>query len=250
MLLDMPDFESFDGTRLAYEVDGDGDPVVLLHGFASDSYINWIRSGVVDALTAAGFRTIALDQRGHGTSDKPHDPAAYAGDAMPRDAIGLLDHLELGPCAVVGFSMGAWITLAVAAADDRVTAAVCGGIGGNMAGGRADRSAKIADALEAEDKSSIDDAFGRSFRDFADLTRADRTALAALQRADRDRATLGSVEIPLLFVCGDNDPLAGSPHDLAERFADARAAVVGGTHLNVVNNPAFHAEIVGFLRER
>ncbi len=95
MLTLMPRFESFDQVALSYEIDGDASPVLLLHGFASDSFINWVRPGVVDALVRNGYRAIALDQRGHGLSDKPHDPEAYADGTMVRDAQALLDHLSI-----------------------------------------------------------------------------------------------------------------------------------------------------------
>lgn len=242
-------FESFDGTTLAYESDGDGTPVILLHGFAADSFINWERSGVVRALTGAGFRSVTLDQRGHGGSEKPHDPEAYADDAMVADAKALMDHLGLDSCAFVGYSMGAGVTLRLAAGgDERVKAAVLGGIGGSILGPR-DRGG-LADALLAEDAKSVTNPVAKSFRDFADLTGADKEALAALSRHAMPAATgVDGVSIPVLVLCGDNDPLVGDPQALADAIPGAKAAVVGGTHLNVVNNPDFHKEMLGFLEE-
>src|SRR5205807_10281801 len=95
-------FESFDGLTLAYESYGSpgGVPVLLLHGFAADSEANWVRPHVVEALVDAGRRAITLDARGHGRSDKPHDPTAYADGAMVRDARALLDHLGVEEVAV------------------------------------------------------------------------------------------------------------------------------------------------------
>ena len=72
----MPTFASFDGTELFYDDQGDGRPVVLLHGFAADTNINFVRSGILDALVDEGYRTIALDHHGHGISAKPHEPEA------------------------------------------------------------------------------------------------------------------------------------------------------------------------------
>ena len=245
----MPKFESFDGTKLSYEIDGDGPPVVLLHGFVADTYINWVRPGVVGRLTAAGFRTIALDQRGHGMSDKPHEPAAYADGAMLSDARALLDHLGIERCAMVGYSMGAMNTLRLAASgEERIRAAVLGGIGGSLLAAREGGTEILAEAMEAEDKSTITNAFAKSFRDFADLTKGDRKAFAALQRQPRTPIEgIESVNVPVLVLVGDNDPMIGDPQALADKMPNATATVVGGSHLNVVNNPQFHEATVTFL---
>jgi len=249
----MAEFNSFDGTKIAYERDGDGFAVLLVHGFATDGYINWIRPGVVDALVGAGRSVITMDLRGHGASDKPHDPAAYAGDAMVRDVRGLIDHLGLDRLDVAGYSMGAWTALRLIGDEPRVRRAVLGGIGGAMLGREPQRSGGIADAMLTDDKRSIDNPIAKSFRDFADLTGADKQALAAIQRSERfgppDASELSSIAIPVLVLCGDNDPLAGDPQTLADRLGNARAVVVGGSHLNVVNNTAFHHAMLEFLTE-
>jgi pimeloyl-ACP methyl ester carboxylesterase len=243
----MDKFDSFDGTTLAYELAGDGPPILLLHGFASDSFLNWVRPGLVDKLTAAGFHTIALDQRGHGVSDKPHDPAAYGEGAMVRDAQALLDHLGLQSCMCAGYSMGARTTLELITRDDRVRVAVLGGVGANMLRAR-EWGGSIADAMLTDDPRSISDRFAKSFRDFADITGADRQALAAIQSNPRPPLeALESISIPVLVLCGDNDPLVGNPSDLGDVIPGAKVVVVGGTHLNVVNNPAFHDALVEFV---
>ncbi len=249
MLLDVTRFESFDGTTLAFESEGDGVPVLLLHGFATDAYINWVRPGIVDALVGAGYRTIALDQRGHGSSDKPHEPDAYADDAMIRDAQALLDHLDISMCLAAGYSMGARNTLGLVMADERIRAAVLGGIGSNMLHAR-EWGGAVADAMMASDKKTIADSTAKSFRDFADLTGADKRALAAVMRTSREPLSgLDRITVPVLVLCGDTDPMVGSPQELADAIPGARAVVVGGTHLNVVNNPAFHHELKSFLDE-
>lgn len=249
MLLHVERFETFDGLRLAYEVEGDGVAVLLLHGFATDSFINWVRPGITDALVGAGFRTISLDQRGHGGSEKPHDPDAYADEAMVKDARALLDHLGIERCLGAGYSMGARNMLGVLTADERVRAGVLGGIGSNMLHAR-EWGSSIADGMLAEDKRTVTDKFAKSFRDFADLTGADRQALAAIQQNSRGPLQgLDGVSIPVLVLCGDNDPMVGSPQELAEAIPGARAAIVGGSHLNVVNNPEFHRELLAFLDE-
>ncbi len=246
----MPKFESFDDTLLAYEIDGDGTSVLMLHGFVADSYINWVRPGLIDKITGAGFQTIQLDQRGHGMSEKPHEQERYADGAMIKDAQALLDHLGVDRCVCVGYSMGAMNTLRLlTSGEKRIKAAVLGGIGGaSLQVGRGGEF--LADAMLAEDKTTITNTFARSFRDFADLTKGDRKALAAIQRQPREAfGDLGSIDVPVLVLVGDNDPMIGDGHELAAQIRGARAAVVGGSHLNVVNNPEFHRELVEFLEQ-
>ena len=246
----MAKFESFDGTKLSYEVDGSGPPVVLLHGYVSDSFINWVRPGLIDKLTEAGYQAIALDQRGHGMSEKPHQDSAYTDGAMVKDARALLDELQIERCFLVGYSMGARNTLDVITRDEpRVRAAVLGGIGSNMLAAR-DHGGALADAMLAEDKSSITNAFAKSFRDFADLVRGDRQALAAIMRQPREAfGDLSKIDIPVLILVADNDPMIGDPEALAEKIPGAKVATVGGSHLNVVNNQEFHKELIKFLDE-
>src|SRR5437870_10325246 len=125
----MQRFASFDGQGIAYDVRGDGPVALLLHGFAANADVNWVRPGIVDALVGAGRTVVTADARGHGHSDKPHDPAAYANDAMVRDAILLLDHLGVRTVDVVGYSMGSMVSSRLATADARVRSVVLGGIG-------------------------------------------------------------------------------------------------------------------------
>src|SRR5690349_20452472 len=182
----MDRFTSFDGVGIAYTVQGDGPDALLLHGFAADHRVNWVAPGVVDELVAAGRRVIALDARGHGESDKPHDPAAYENDAMQRDAQGLLDHLGVEHVDIVGYSMGALVSARLVPDEPRTRSCVLGGIGRRVRCGNPlspERRAGIADALEAGERATVSDPSARAFRAFADSTGADRRALAAFQRA-------------------------------------------------------------------
>ena len=128
------DVFSSDGVRIAYidmpPESGAGDPILLIHGFASNHAVNWVNTLWTTTLTRAGYRVIALDNRGHGASEKLTDPAAYHSNAMARDALNLLDHLGIGRADVMGYSMGARITAHVALeAPARVRSALLGGLG-------------------------------------------------------------------------------------------------------------------------
>lgn len=246
----MPRFTTFDGLQLAYETQGDGFPILLIHGFAADSFIQWERAGLSDKLVGAGRRVIMLDLRGHGMSAKPHDAEAYADDAIDKDAIALLDHLSIERCDVMGYSMGSWTTARlVSSHPGRFRAAVLGGIGRMVPSSAAPSGGNpLAEAMLAPDKSTITSPIGRSFRDYADMTGADKTALAAFQQArHRGAPDLGTISIPVLVITGDNDPLAPNPQELAAAIPGAKSVVVGGTHLNVVNNPAYHDAVLQFL---
>src|SRR6202451_1480134 len=103
------------GLSIAYDdihpADGSAGTVALVHGFATSRAENWRRLGWYGAFERKGFRVVALDLRGHGESEKPHDPAAYGGDALGGDIVGLMDHLELGRVDLLGYSIGARLSL-------------------------------------------------------------------------------------------------------------------------------------------
>jgi len=251
----MDRFASFDGTEIAYLCVGDGPDVLLLHGFAADHQINWVAPGVVDALVRAGRRVIALDARGHGKSDKPHDPTAYEDDAMVRDARALLDSLGVEHVDVVGYSMGSLVSTRLVPDERRARSCVLGGIGGRARGSRGfsdERRALLAAALETDDVGGISDPSARAFRAFADSTGADRLALAAIQRAATPitKTRLEAITVPTMVIAGDRDDLAGSPQALADRIPGAIARVITGTHLGAVADPAFPAAIVQFVTSR
>ena len=245
----MDRFSSFDGVELAYRVSGDGPPVVLLHGFAADSERNWVRPGVVAALEAAGRQVVVLDARGHGHSDKPHEPSAYADGAMARDVGCLVEHLGFEEVDVCGYSMGARTAMTLAASGERMRYAIFGGVGRRL-GSRAmaERAPTIGEGLLATDSATIDDPVARAFREFAESTDADLQAISAFQRSGAfPRTDLSTIRLPVLVIAGAEDRLAGSPHDLAERIAGAEVKVVSGDHLSAVFDPAFRQAIVDFL---
>ena len=247
----MKRFASFDEVELASSVTGSGPPALLLHGFGADFDTNWVRPGIAAAVVKSGRMVIGYDARGHGESDKPHDPAAYEHDAMVRDAQALLDLLGVDAVDVVGYSMGAIVSSRLAATDARARSLVLGGIGGRV--GRAadeNRRSRIAAALEARaGERSAEDAEARAFRRFTERGGNDLDALAAIQRAPSNGRTgiLKAIAIPTLVVAGADDRLAGSPDELAARIKGAVAQVVPGNHLSAVARPEFTAAIVEFL---
>ena len=246
----MPTFTSFDGLTLAYHDEGDGAPVVLLHGFAADTNLNYVRSGVFDLLLDEGYRVIALDSRGHGLSEKPHDPAAYGDDAMRRDVQALLDELGIERCVIVGYSMGAAVTLRVAMTDTRPVAVALLGAGESMADkqGGTERRTSMAEAFRADDVEALP-ARVRAFREMADAIRADRVALGALLDAPwPDTATgLDEVAVPVIVICGVDDDEVGSPDVLAAQLPAAEVVLVPGDHFTANSTPQLHEALIAFL---
>jgi len=246
--------DSFDGIRIAYLDRGEGAPVLLLHGFAADHRGNWEAPGIIDALVAAGRRVIALDARGHGASDKPHDPAAYADPAMERDPQSVLDRLGIAQADVAGYSMGAMTAARLAASEpSRVRSMILAGVGGNATPPRpGGADSKLAAALETEDASRVRDPLAKGFRIFAQRSGADRLALAAIERAGANRSPIRfeAIAMPVLVLAGEADALIQPPAELAARLSNARLERVPGDHLSAVGQPAFKDAIVRFFSER
>jgi len=242
----VPDFASFDDVKLHYEVEGDAFPVVLLHGIIANIELNWRAPGIWKALVDAGHRVIGIDARGHGSSEKPHDPSAYADNAMAKDVGALFDHLDLKQADVVGYSMGAGVAMRFAARDDRIRRLVLGGFGGRFGQGRDVDRSRFAAAFEGDDESSTPEEF-LPFRRFAIGSGMDMGALRALVRSDQFEGEFeaAKIRVPTLVVCGDEDPM--QPHELAAALPDGRAATVKGDHFMAVIDPALASEIVSFL---
>ncbi|RUU61356.1 alpha/beta fold hydrolase, partial [Mesorhizobium sp. M7A.T.Ca.TU.009.01.1.1] len=130
---------------------GEGDPVLMIHGFASSHYVNWVSPGWFKTLNDAGYRAIAFDNRGHGSSSKSYAEADYTPVKMASDAAALLGHLGIERAHVMGYSMGARIAAFMALSDpDKVATLVFGGLGIGMVDGVGDWD-PIAAALLADD---------------------------------------------------------------------------------------------------
>jgi pimeloyl-ACP methyl ester carboxylesterase len=251
-------FKSWDDIQIAYQQwGGEGQaqspPVVLHHGFVADANANWVGPGVVDALVAAGRRVIAPDARGHGASEKPHDPARYGEDRMARDLAVLLDTVGAAEVDLVGYSMGAIVALIYASGGERVRRLIVGGVGsGVIECGGVDRRAvsneSIIGALGAEDPASLDSPEATAFRRLADALGADREALIAQASSIyRGDIALGRISAPTLVLAGDADPLAVRPELLAQAIPNATLRIVAGSHIGALADPSFTRSIVDFL---
>ncbi len=249
----MQSFDS-DGVQIAYLDEGAGEPILLIHGFASNAATNWVDPQWVRTLTQDRRRVIALDNRGHGQSDKLYDPARYGAPEMADDAIRLLDHLKIDRVDVLGYSMGARIAAFLAIAHpDRVRSVVFGGLGIHMVRGMVG-AGPLAAALEAPKLEDVTNDTARSFRIFAEQTNSDLKALAACMRGPRDKVPpekLGTLTVPVLVAVGSKDVIGGSGAALAELIPNAQFLdIAGSDHMRAVGDNKFKQGVLAFLASR
>jgi pimeloyl-ACP methyl ester carboxylesterase len=246
----MPIFNNA-GVEIAYLDEGEGDPIVLVHGFASTKDVNWVYPTWVSHLRQAGRRVIAFDHRGHGESAKLYSPEDYHIGIMAGDVLALMDHLAIARCDIMGYSLGGRITAFLARhRADRVTRAIFGGIGiGLIAGGGPGEN--VALALEAPSLADVTDRMGRTFRAFADQTRSDRRALAACLRGSRRLMTAeeaAAIAIPVLIAVGTKDDIAGSAQELAAIIRGSQVLdIPGRDHMRAVGDKVYKEGVLAFL---
>jgi pimeloyl-ACP methyl ester carboxylesterase len=241
-----------DGVEIAYEVWGEGPPVLLIHGFASNAFVNWRDTHWVKVLTEAGHQVIAIDNRGHGQSEKLYDPVLYSAPIMAEDAKALLDHLNIAQADVMGYSMGARITAFLTMNyPARVRRVVFAGLASRMITGVGGSEA-IAEALEAPDVADVTDRAARSFRIFADQTKSDHRALAACIRSSRVKIKaeeLAAITVPVLVVAGEMDDVAGNVAELVAVIPGAKGVELPGrNHMNAVGDRGYKDAVVKFLK--
>ena len=258
-------FTASDGVEIHYIVEGRGDPVVLLHGITGTAASNWGGAGIIGRL-AEEFQVIAVDQRGHGMSGKPHDPASY-GERMALDVVDLLDHLRLQQAHVVGYSMGGFITMKlVALAPDRLMSAVVGGAGWSSP---ELRDQAMFDALAASLQAGKG---GGPLVEFlwpgdeppppeqvqaigqAMVASNDQMALAAVVRGmpalDVNAELLRMNKVPTLNIIGSDDPLKPNADALVDVMQEHRLHVIeGANHMNTLNSPEFLDTVRAFFIE-
>jgi pimeloyl-ACP methyl ester carboxylesterase len=220
-----------DGVKIHYMTEGRGTPVILIHGFTGSAEGNWFANGIADAL-AANHRVIALDVRGHGKSDKPHEAAKY-GDHLWKDVFELMDHLKIERAHVHGYSMGGMIvTQLLAHHPERFITASYGGSG--VPETDAKQKSEVPkdkpgpDPQEAEARQKLQNAPHRDPQAFTALTQSFRSSLA--QPVD-----LSKVTIPVLAINGEFDGPNAKTHRLQRELKDFRSVILPGkSHLTAI----------------
>jgi pimeloyl-ACP methyl ester carboxylesterase len=258
-------FFDSNGTKIHYVVEGQGEPVLLIHGFTASVPVQWGLPGIIKTL-AKDYQVIALDNRGHGKSDKPHDPDKY-GMEMVKDSIRLLDHLKIKKAHVVGYSMGAMIACKlVTSHPDRVLSATLGGAGGLVEGADITFFNRMADSLEqGKGAGELIEALtppGKPKPTEEQIkalnamisTMNDTKALAAVCRSWKDLTNpadkLKANKVPTLGLIGDMDPLKKGLEELTPRMANLKVVVIeGADHMNAFFHPKFVKNLQDFLAE-
>jgi pimeloyl-ACP methyl ester carboxylesterase len=248
----MPFLDS-DGVRIYYDDRGQGDPAVLVHGFASNVQNNWGVTGWLDLL-ARDHRVVAPDCRGHGHSDKPHDRAAYSGAIMEDDVIRMMDQVGIGKALLMGYSMGARISMGLLVRyPGRFRAVVLGGIGEGIAVNDPTRRNAIVEGLLAADAGVVKSDTAKQFRRFAEANRNDLRALAACMGADRSQiatSLFAQNRVPVLIAVGTKDAIVGSAHGLAESIGNSRLVEIEGRdHLNTPGDKRYKEAVLEFFRD-
>ena len=249
----MPSFHN-GAVEIAYLDEGEGDPILLVHGFASTMNVNWVYPTWVSELRKDGRRVIAFDNRGHGDSGKLYDAGAYDIATMAGDVIALMDHLNLERADVMGYSLGSRMTAVLARHQpQRLRSAILGGIGiGLIEGGGPGEN--VAAALEAPSLEHVTDPVGRTFRAFADQTCSDRRALAACLRGSRrlmTRDEAAGISVPVLIAVGTTDEIAGSADALGKIIPGAQVLnIPNRDHMRAVGDKVYKAGVLDFLSRR
>ena len=240
-------FTAADGTKIHYlEIAGKGSPVILIHGYTANAEGKWVKSNIAQTL-AKNHRVIAIDARGHGKSDKPHDPAKY-GPAMAKDVIELMDHLKIPKAHIHGYSMGgAILTQILARHQDRVITAIYGGSGPQETDPKL--VAQVPKDVEPPAANDPNAPRGESWSSYPGY---DRAALDAVQKypwkpGERD-IDLQKVTVPVAAIVGSLDRPNARTHRIKRELKGAQVTIIPNeTHGSVHLNPVYTTTLVKFI---
>lgn len=243
------DFISFDGTKIAYTDNGNGQVVLLIHGFIVDGDVNWGKSELKKQLLNKGYRVIVPDLRGNGDSDKPNGKEAYKNDAEIKDLIALIDHLDIENYVAVGYSRGSIVLANLLTTDKRISKAVFGGMGigftnpnwnrridfGNVFSGRTEPNEMTKGAVDYAKNMGVDFEIMGYLQDY---------------QPETSIAELNNIRIKTLIICGEDDLDNGNPKDLQKAIPNSRLSLVKGDHMSTFNSIGFAEEIINFINEK
>ena len=241
----MRKFTSFDGVEIAYWDQGDGEPLLLLHGFTASSHINWELSGIADALLKSGRRVIMMDARGHGESDKPHASYSYWNRAMAQDVGGLAEYLMLYDYDVLGYSMGAKVAIEAQLMFGRIRSMVLAGLeiyDKDWTLSDKERKKRVQNMLD--DTPEGKDEYWK----YANRTGGDRKAFAARLAGniypEFSHWDLKKLHLPILIINGTREYDA---EKAATYFPDAIGVSLRGSHVTVLRNKDLPNQVITFL---
>lgn len=241
-------FTARDGVRLAWRELGEGRPLLLIHGFFSTAFVNWIRFGHARAIADAGFRVIMPDLRAHGDSDKPHDPARYKPDVLVEDAFDLITHLDLADYDLAGYSLGGRTALRMLVNGARPRRAILSGMGFEgivNTTGRGGYFRHVLTNLGSFPRGSSE----WMTEAFLKTTGGDPQALLLILETfvDTSPEQLAAIDVPVLVLLGEEDDDNGSGEALADAIPGARFRSIPGNHMSAVTKPELGRAIAEFL---
>lgn len=240
-------FTSFDNTKIAFTDEGNGEPVLLIHGFISNGS-SWGNTVLKKRLLSSGYRVIIPDLRGNGLSDRPQTAEAYQNDAEIKDLLSLADHLGLKKYVVIGYSRGSIVLAKLLTQETRISKAVLGGMGFDFTNPNWDRRIAFADAFSG--RAPLND-MTEGAVNYAKSINADIKALGLLQ--DYQPVTspqeLQAIVIKTLVICGDQDRDNGDPEELQKHLPNSQLVIVKGDHNNTYKQVNFAEAIMAFLAD-
>lgn len=244
-------FRARDGVELAYREVGEGRPLVLIHGFVSTGYVNWVKYGHAARLAEAGYRVVMPDLRGHGDSARPHDPAAYPPDVLVDDGFALLEHLGIGPGTsfdLGGYSLGGRTTMRMLVRGCAPDRAVIAGMGLDNITTTGRSTAWFRKLLTNYGSFAHGDPEFMA-QAFIKTVDGDPEALLRVIEAsvDTSREEIAAVAVPTLVLMGDQDDDHGSGSDLAALLPHGTYRTVPGSHMGAVAQPELGVAIADWL---
>jgi pimeloyl-ACP methyl ester carboxylesterase len=264
----MPFFDN-EGVKIYYEIEGEGPPLIMIHGFAANIEANWKTTNWVDVLKN-DYKLILVDCRGHGKSDKPKDATQY-GEKMNEDIVKLLDHLSIEKANFFGYSMGARITTDILLQkQERFISAIIGGfpLCFPRKGTRLIVKVMMKKWIKSLKKADLDDIknkaalrFRKAILEFADSQLQDPEALVYvlegdLQRPDgllptspKRKEALKKVKVPVINVFGAEDSILKRSKSTGIQLVPDSCyfQIEGKDHITVVSDPKFHMMVKAFL---
>ncbi len=246
------DLASFDGVKLKIHEMGEakshGHAIILLHGLFSNAQTNWIKFGHAATLAEAGYRVIMPDLRAHGQSEAPHDANAYPRDVLIKDALALIDHLDLSDYNLGGFSLGARTTAKLLTTNITPGKAILAGMGLEGLAGWDRRQGFFLKAIELRDTAKRGDPHWMAIQ-FMKSQKIDTVAAAHLLKtfSDMEPDAIQTIITPTLVLCGSEDRDNGDPVALADLLPDGHHVAVPGTHMSSVTKPEMGQGMLRFL---
>ncbi|WP_097092770.1 alpha/beta fold hydrolase [Novosphingobium sp. Chol11] len=240
--------EGLGGLPIAVHIAGEGRDLVLIHGYFSNAWTNWVRYGHTARLVEAGFRLIMPDLRGHGESGKPHDPAAYPPDALTEDNLAVIDQLGLTDYDLGGYSLGARTTVRMLARGATPRRVILAGMGLRGLVNTLDKGGYYRNVLtnlgtfERGTSEWMTEAFLKT-------TKGDPVALLQILNTfvDTSAETIAAFAQPTEVICGVDDQDNGVAQELVDTLPNARYVEIPGNHMAAVTKKELGQAMVEFL---